>query len=241
MKRSAVLLLAFLLFPSLAFAWGEKGHYIVNEAATLSLTTDMPHFFYRSFPDLVWLGFDPDRWKGSDHSLDAVNPPDHFLDYEYVAELALPPSRYEYIAGMHETGLLRMKGIANDDPGFLPWKIAEVAETLEVLFREWRRTPPGERGPVERDIIHFAGILGHYAGDSSNPQHATTNYNGWLDANPHGYANDCGAHSRFETTFVSHAIQVADVTPKVTATPVRITNYVTVWRRWKRSDADDRQ
>ena len=198
MKR---VLLAFLLLSSLlvslpALAWGEKGHYIVNEAATLSLPTDMPHFFYRAFPDLIWLGYDPDRWRAGAASLDALNPPDHYLDYEFVSSLDLPPSRYAYLALMHDSGLLRRLGIENTDPGFLPWAIAENTQKLEVLFREWRFARPehGEREIIERDIVHFAGVLGHYVGDSANPHHNTTNYNGWLDPNPNGYANDCAIH-----------------------------------------------
>ena len=31
-----------------------------------------------------------DRWRGGGPSLDAANAPDHFLDYEYVADLTLP-------------------------------------------------------------------------------------------------------------------------------------------------------
>ena len=224
MRRVLLLLGFLLLLPSFAYAWGEKGHYIVNEAATLSLPTDMPHFFYRAFPDLVWLGYDPDRWRAGAVSLDALNPPDHFLDYEYVSSLDLPPSRYEYLARMHESGLLRRLGIQNSEPGFLPWRIAEVTQTLEVMFRVWRRAHPSEREIVERDIIHFAGVLGHYAGDSANPHHSTIHYNGWLAENPNGYANDCAIHSRFESNFVSHAVDVSQVVPKV-APPVRSTDY----------------
>lgn len=225
MNRTAFLFVFLLVLPCTALAWGEKGHYIVNEAATLSLPTDMPHFFYRAFPDLVWLGYDPDRWRAGAASLDAENPPNHYLDYEYVSHLELPPSRYAYVALMHDSGLLRRLGIENTDPGFLPWKIAEVTQTLEVMFREWRRAHPHEREIVERDIIHFAGVLGHYVGDSANPHHATIHYNGWLAANPKGYAIDCGTHSRFETAFVSHAVDVTQVTPKVAQVPTRSTDY----------------
>lgn len=227
MKRAVLPLVLSLLLTAPAFAWGEKGHQIVSEAATLGLPTDMPQFFYQAFPDLVWLGPDPDRWKGSGESLDAVNPPDHFLDYEYVAGLKLPASRYDYIDLMYTSGTLRQKGLRNDEAGFLPWRIAEVAQKLQVAFREWRYTRPGsrEREIVERDAIHFAGILGHYAADSSNPQHSTINYNGWVEANPNGYAIDCGTHSRFETNFVSHSVGVSDVAPKVTPSPVLRTDY----------------
>lgn len=202
-----------------ALAWGEQGHYIVNEAATTALPADMPHFFYKAFPELIWLGYDPDRWKGGGPSVDAVNNPDHFLDYEFVEGLELPSSRYEYIDLLYTSGRLRKHGIENDKPGFVPWRIAELAQKLQVEFRNWRFSQPGstEQAIIERDIIHLAGVLGHYVGDSANPHHATWNYNGWVEPNPHGYPNDCGTHSRFESQFVSRAVDVKDVNPKVPA------------------------
>jgi hypothetical protein len=217
MNRIVVVAAILLFFTLNAFAWGEKGHYLVNEAATFGATTDMPLFFYKAFPELIWLAYDPDRWRGAGESLEAMNPPDHFLDYEYVADLQLPPSRYGYLDLLYTSGTLRRHGIANDTAGFLPWRIAEVAQTLQVEFRNWRNSIPGsaERAAIERDIIHFAGVLGHYAGDSSNPHHATTNYNGWLDPNPNHYATDCGTHARFESEFISHALGIRDVVPKL--------------------------
>lgn len=218
------LLIAALAVPS-AFAWGDKGHMIVNEAATLNLPTDMPQFFYEAFPDLIWLGPEPDRWKGVGESLDAANNPDHFLDYEYVSHLELPLSRYDYLALMDREGIGRRHGIDNADVGFLPWRIAEVTQKLQIAFRNWRlTTDPSERAIIERDVIHYAGILGHYAGDSANPHHSTMNYNGWVTPNPNGYAYDCGTHVRFESSFVSHAVDLGDVTPKVAA-PVLHTDY----------------
>src|SRR5256885_3189554 len=59
MRRTVILLIA-CLFASPAFGWGEKGHYIVNEAATYALPTDMPPFFYKAFPELIFLAYDPD-------------------------------------------------------------------------------------------------------------------------------------------------------------------------------------
>ena len=227
MNRALPLL--FLLLAALpALAWGEKGHSIVNEAATVALPTDMPHFFLEAYPELIWLAYDPDRWKiGNFESLDAANDPDHFLDYEYVAGLELPASRYKFIDLMYTSGRLRKLGIHNAEAGFVPWRIAELTQTLQVEFRNWRFSAPRsvERAAIERDIIHIAGILGHYVGDSANPHHATTNYNGWLTANPNGYAIDCGTHSRFESQFVSHAVDVADVNPKVVTKTTLYTDY----------------
>jgi hypothetical protein len=212
---------------------------MVNEAATLGLPTDMPQFFYQAYPELTWLGYDPDRWKGGGRSLDAANDPDHFLDYEYVDGLTLPESRYRFIDLMYTSGRLRRFGIHNAEAGFLPWRIAEVAQALQVEFRNWRFSTPGstERMIIEQDIIHFAGILGHYAGDSANPHHTTIHFNGWAGPNPEGYAYDCGTHSRFESVFVSHAVDVSDVTPRLAPPKLREDYFVAGMEAVKESNS----
>lgn len=235
MKRICVaLLLAFI--PLCAFGWGEKGHLISSEAATFGLPNDMPHFFYKSFPELVYLGPDPDRWRGTGESLEAVNPPDHFLDYEYVAALELPPSRYRFIALLASSGTLRRYGISNDTAGFLPWRIAELSELLTSEFMQWRFSQPGspERAAIEHEIVYVAGILGHYAADAANPHHTTIDYNGWVEPNPNHYATDCDTHFRFETQFVSHAISLEDVIPRLDP-PKQRSNYFTTALEFIRS------
>lgn len=217
MKRFAAALALFVItLPVLA--WGEKGHSIVNEAATLGLPTDMPHFFYRAFPDLVWLGFDPDRWKNGGDSIDASSP-DHYIDLEFVQDLQLPRNRWDYVTLTMKSGRLRQKGVDNQDIGFLPWKIAEMSEQLQSQFRQWRTSRPGtiERAALERSIINTAGNLGHYVGDSANPHHATIHHNGWLSANPENFPIDCNTHSRFESQFVSRAATTSDVIPRLSA------------------------
>jgi hypothetical protein len=218
MKRIAIGLLVVLSCTPL-FGWGEKGHLMVNEAAALGLPADMPVFFHRAYSELTWLGPDPDRWKGNGESIDALNDPDHFIDLEFTSGLNLPRDRFEYMALMESSGRLRQKFLRNDETGFLPWHIAELSEKLTGMFRLWRATKPQspERAFIERNIIITAGTLGHFIADGSQPLHATSNYNGWLDPNPNGYANDCAIHSRFESTFVSHSIDVAGIVRKLSA------------------------
>jgi hypothetical protein len=225
MKRALSVLL-LLLVASPLLAWGEKGHLIVNEAAVRTLPNDMPTFFYKAFSQLVWLGPDPDRWRGAGDAEDGVNAPDHFLDYEYVSALQLPRDRYRFNDLLVKSGTLRRYGIYSSTAGFLPYRIAEVSERLTNEWRLWRASVPGslDRDAVEQNIIRDAGILGHYVGDAAQPLHATINYNGWILPNPNGYANDCTIHSRFETNFVSR-VDIADVLPKVAPAPALRTNY----------------
>jgi len=34
---------------------------------------------------------------------------------------------------------------------------------------------------IEHKIVFYAGWLGHYVGDGSQPLHTTIHYNGWVD------------------------------------------------------------
>ena len=217
--RHIAIAIALLLTAVPAFAWGEAGHLISNEAATLGLPAEMPHFFHRAYPQLTWLGYEPDRWKGAGEAADADNSPEHFIDYEFVEGLELPRDRYDFLALMETSGRRREKGLKNDETGFVIWRITELSEQLQQQFRQWRTSVPGssERFFLERSIINTAGLLGHYVADAANPLHTTLNYNGWVTANPNGYAIDCETHGRFESTFVSHAISIADVTSKLAA------------------------
>lgn len=221
--KRVILTIAICLSAASAFAWGQAGHLMSNEAATIGLPADMPQFFYRQFPQLVWLGPDPDRWRGGGPALDASNSPDHVMNYEYIASLQLPRDRYSFLALLTTSGTLRRYGIRNTDSGFLPWRIAEMCEQLTVEWRLWRAAAPGsaDREFIERDIVRDSGVLGHFVADSAQPLHDTINYNGWITPNPNGYANDCQIHARFETDFVTHAITTNDIVAKMSAPKLR--------------------
>jgi hypothetical protein len=69
---------------------------------------------------------------------------------------------------------------------------------------------------VEAAILFYAGWLGHYVGDGSQPLHVTVNYNGWAGKeNPNGYTADHTIHWRFEGPFVDAAVNTSDVRPLV--------------------------
>lgn len=225
MKR-ALIAVTLLTLAANAYGWGEAGHLMSNEAATLSLPTDMPPFFYRAFPQLVWLGYQPDRLRNAGPSFDVTNAPDHFLNYEMVAGLDLPNDRYSYLSLMESSGRLAHLGVSSTEPGFSPWRVAEMSELLTAEFRQWRMSRPGsaERTAIEGEIVSTAGVLGHFVADEANPLHDTENYNGWVMPNPNGFVNDCLIHARFETNFVSRAVATPDITAKVAA-PVLRTDY----------------
>lgn len=190
---------------------------MVSEAATFEVPPEMPQFFHRHYPELIYLGYDPDRWRGNGQSLNALNPPEHFLDFEFVAHLELPPSRYDFIQLLTDSNTLRRRGIENTTPGFSPWRIAELSELMELQWRLWRQRdlPERDRGQIEQNIIQYAGVLGHYVADAANPHHTSINYNGWVEPNPESFPFDCDTHSRFETQFVSRVMELSAITPRL--------------------------
>src|SRR5260221_12202321 len=129
MKRSFLAVVRCLAATS-ALAWGEKGHAITTQAASLTLPNDLPRFFYDAMPQLEYLGDEPDRWRGGGESLEAENAPNHFLDWEYTDGLTPPRDRYAVIALMQKNGRLRQHGIPPSTTRFLPWRIAELSDQL---------------------------------------------------------------------------------------------------------------
>lgn len=214
----------FLLAAMPAWGWGFVGHSIVNEASTRATPAAMPQFFHEAYPRLVLLGYEPDHLRGAGDSADAFNAPNHFLDYEYVEHLELPRKRYEFIDLLYESGTLRRFGIDNHTSGFLPWEVAELGQFLEQEWRRWsgEDLTAEERESVERTIVLLSGVIGHYIGDAANPHHSTIHFNGWAIAPaPAGYATDCSTHFRFETFYVTKAIDPADVFSAVAPLTVR--------------------
>lgn len=229
MRRSSTLLfLVLLAVPNAALAWGQHGHALASQAATWEVPTELPSFFHRAYGDLVWFGYDPDRWRGAGPSADDATTPDHFLDWEYVAHLDLPPRRHDFIDLLHLSGTIARTGIRTDTSGFVPWRIAEVSELLTEQWKLWRRTEQeDDRKRIESAIVFFAGILGHYVADSANPHHATIHYNGWLGSPARGFRNDCGTHARFESIFVTNHVDLPDVVARLRPPSLRVDYFAT--------------
>ncbi|MFN2443061.1 MAG: hypothetical protein ABR517_10300 [Thermoanaerobaculia bacterium] len=218
-RRGLLLTFVLMLLGGVeGLAWGYRGHELATEAATWGLPPDLPSFFHRAYPDLIHLANDPDRWRGAGPSLDDANGPDHFLDYEYVAHLELPPGRYTFIALLYESGTAHRLGLKPDTAGFVVWRIAELGERLTDQFRDWRRTEPGiARERIAQSIITTAGTMAHYVEDAANPHHATIHFNGWVGDPGLGFRNDCETHSRFESAFVSREIDLESIVDRMSA------------------------
>ena len=220
---SMLILASALMFPALCAGWGDVGHTAINRVAAEKVPSDMPQFLHAAAAHIAWNGPEPDRWRSPlEKPLNDAQAPDHFIDLEYVDWLRpLPPSRYEFIQAIYD---YRAKHPEANLPlpekiGFQPYITIEVFDRLKVAFREYRHALKEGRSTAdaEANAIFYAGWLGHYVGDGSNPMHTTIQYNGWVGPNPKGYSTAHDVHHKMETAFVSANPEVTNISDLVGA------------------------
>ena len=224
-KRSLSLwiVVAVVLLPTLASGWGDLGHTTINRVAAEKIPADMPHFLKAAAGRIGWLGPEPDRWRSElEQPLNDAQAPDHFIDLEYVDWLnPLPPDRYQFIRAVYEYRARHPDaGVPPPERiGFQPYITVEVFDRLKVALREYRRAKAEGRptADAEANAIFYAGWLGHYVGDGSNPMHTSIQYNGWVGANPKGYTTSHDVHSKMETVFVNANPEVTLIADLVSA------------------------
>ena len=217
-KLISVILLALSLVETPGmFGWGNEGHEYVNRVAAENIPAEMPRFLRRAVGEITYLGPEPDRWRSpSEYALKNAQEPDHFIDLERVAWLdPLPPGRYEFYRKLYEK-----RAATTDHPddylpervGLQPYITMEVFGRLKAAFREYRHRREAHQptAPVEHAIVFYAGWLGHYVADGSQPLHTTIHYNGWVGPNPNGYTTEHGIHAKFESTYVADNITAKD-------------------------------
>jgi hypothetical protein len=232
-KRGVIsfVLVALVLFQAeAASAWGNEGHTYVNRVAAQKIPAAMPRFLRRAVTEIAYLGPEPDRWRNSSElQLKNAQEPDHFIDLERVDWLnPLPTTRYEFYRKLYE----KRAATADHGDDYLPEHVGlqpyitlEVFGRLKAAFREYRRLRDLHQptAPVEHAIVFYAGWLGHYVADGSQPLHTTIQYNGWVGSNPNGYTTEHKIHALFETTYVAQNIAAKDFSDLVRA-PERLTD-----------------
>jgi hypothetical protein len=219
-KRGLIgtMLIALILLQSeAALAWGDEGHTDINRVAAEKIPASMPRFFRRAVTEIAYLGPEPDRWRSpTEFALKNAQEPDHFIDLERVDWLnPLPRGRYEFYRKLYEK-----RATTTDHPddylpehvGLQPYITMEVYGRLKAAFREYRKLKSDHHptAPVEQAIIFYAGWLGHYVADGSQPLHTTIRYNGWVGPNPNGYTTQHEIHAQFETAYVGANITEKD-------------------------------
>jgi len=193
----AFVVLAVLLTPSPAAAWGFEAHRFVMDRAIALLPEPIRPFFEKHRAMVVERSIDPDTWRTAGWR---EEPPNHFLDLDWEGY-----GRYPY------TGLPRdlTAAIAKfgreriEQNGTVPWRAEEYFGNLRRAFESYAR-----RGPFGSfEILFFAASLGHYVSDAHVPFHAVENYDGQL-------TNQHGIHGRFESVLFERYRERLTVAPK---------------------------
>jgi len=211
-------LLALAVSPQFARAWGNQGHRLVNRLAIVNLPADVPAFLRSpaAMDEVEYLGPEPDRWRSpAEPELNAAQAPEHFIDLETADALGpLPRRRLVFEARAFAAGQRPEK------IGLQPWEATEIWERLKAALREYRNLSAAHQNtlPVEQAVLFYAGWLGHYVGDASQPLHTTIQYNGWVGPNPHGYTTGHQIHWQFEGPFVDANLRAPDVQARITPT-----------------------
>ncbi len=227
-----VLIVLVLLQSEFAGAWGNEGHVAINRVAAQKIPATMPRFLRSAVGEIAYLGPEPDRWRSpSEFALKNAQEPDHFIDLERVEWLdPLPPGRYEFYRRLYEKRAASASGDHPDDylperVGLQPYITMEVYGRLKAAFREYRQRVAAHQPTLAMQgaIIFYAGWLGHYVADGSQPLHTTIQYNGWVGPNPNGYTTEHKIHAQFETAYVAANITEKDFAGLVKS-PERLTD-----------------
>jgi len=212
--RLLTVALLIVSLPLTCSAWGEKGHILVNSLAIDASASKLPEFMNAARNDLAYNANEPDRWREETNTpMNIAQAPDHFFDSELWGPIGtIESDRYKFMekVAAKKVELIRI--------GYLPYAIVEHYGRLVNAFRQWRNAAtPQARESARADAVHYAGVMGHYVGDASQPLHMTIHYNGWLEnaPNPNNYTQDRGLHSRYEAKYVEVAIEAARVRSKV--------------------------
>lgn len=216
-----------------AFAWGGKGHRIINAAAARAFPATLPDFTRSNDAaiEIERLGPELDRLKDAGHVWDAEHDVAHFIDIgddgtvDGIVLTALPPTREGFDSA------LRAKNTTQYKQGYLPYSLADGWEELRKEFALWRddvanaqKAPnpsallEAQRWKVvdEASILHTIGVWGHFVGDASQPLHVTVHYNGWGNySNPEHFTSNDHLHAFFESEFVNANVDEAKVVAKV--------------------------
>jgi hypothetical protein len=200
---------------------------MINRLAAENLPADMPAFLRSAaaLDEIEYLGPEPDRWRSpGEPELSSEQAPEHFIDLELADMVGkLPRRRYDFLADLYAQGLMHPNLAVDLRPekvGLQPYVTTEVYQRLKAAMREYRGLLAAGKDtkPVEQAILFYAGWLGHYVGDGSQPLHTTVNYDGWVGKeNPNGYTTKHGIHWQFEGVFVAANVKPADAAPLMTA------------------------
>lgn len=178
--------------PSLAHAWGKRGHSIVCQTASY-LEAKLPkgqffktHSFdlgyYCNVPDLIWK-------RPENYQQESFN---HFIDMEIFSR-EIKADELEAAFALDRVAFNAKYPKVTDKAGRSFWRIREMLDSAHALGEKLKSTDlsSDERYKMQADWLVRLGAAGHYIGDLSQPLHVTENYDGQMN-------DQKGVHRWFE-------------------------------------------
>jgi hypothetical protein len=177
-----------------AWGWGEPGHEIINRAAAQLMKSSAAAFFQANSDNLATLATTPDiEWKKS--ATYAKESMLHFFQWDAFSQSSIANS---FPIDLN-TAVKKVGQKFLDTNGSAVWRATQFYDLLvQALSKD--------------DCVaalQWAGVMGHYLGDLSQPMHNTSDYDGQS-------IDDRGIHKYFETTLVKKQNQT-DLLAAVTA------------------------
>lgn len=178
--KAWVLLLATSA-SSHAWAWGSRGHSNVNQAATQLMGSPGAAFFKANSAQLAFLANVPDaQWKSG--SLYAKERSLHFFQWDKYegSSMSNDFDTTPFPSAVQKLGrpFVELNGLA-------VWRVTQIYRMMvgALKAKKWPQ------------VIQYAGVMGHYVGDLSQPMHVSSDYDGQS-------IRRTGVHKYFETTLV---------------------------------------
>jgi hypothetical protein len=194
MKKIIFILL--ILFSFNSFAWGNRGHHTLCQAATfLVKNPNLRQFLKRrehtfghlcNVPDIYWKTFSKEERK--------VGDPTHYLHGQ-----SLNPDLKKIPVDYAEA----MKQATEEDVGSLWWRADQFYRLAQTALANVKNTKPPQDFKEQQDSelpynqsiyssILAMGLMGHYVGDGSMPYHNHADYDGWASGHGaiHGFYED---------------------------------------------------
>jgi hypothetical protein len=184
MRKGAILatvMVATLVGPAPAFAWGAAAHRSLTRRVVALLPAQLKPLFVKNQDEFALRSNDPDLWR----LFFEDEIPNHQIDFGVDDYGAFPFDALprEYGAAIGKFGIVTVRR-----HGTLPWRIEEVYGTLRRTFEGFAR---GQLY-AESNAVLYAAALAHYIEDAHQPLHVHHNYDGQL-------SGQRGVHSRFES------------------------------------------
>jgi len=190
--------LAELLFSTVAAAWSSQEHREITAAAVEILDPVVS----MAVPDrdtMVRASVQPDLMRPRQMPmLRELEAPRHFIDLELLQGESLPSSASGYLKLLARLGT-QHRGLLGPDwkletVGVLPYALVESTQRLAALFAQLRQRPD------DRDLgimaMYQAGIMAHYAQDLCQPLHTTLHHDGRARAD--GSSPGSGIHRQMD-------------------------------------------